>query len=100
MIKLYKRDGAQLLYHEAWENDGVVTEHWGFCPDSGETRDHAIPRGTGGDAVMEKILQVPRSCGYEEIDLDDHGRLMIQYHVEGMGTASDLKKRHALEERM
>jgi hypothetical protein len=100
MIKLYRKDGGRLFYHEAWESDGVVTEHWGECPDSGESREHAVARGIEGGALIEKILQEPRSRGYEEIDMDDHARLMIEFRIEGMGTPSDLKKRHALEDRM
>ena len=100
MIKLYRRDGDRLLYHEAWINGRRITEHWGVCPDRGQTKEHSFSRGSAEDEAIEAVLAAARKAGYAEIDLDDHARLMIEYRVEGMGSVSDLEKRHALEERM
>lgn len=101
MVKLYKRlpDG-RLAYHEAWEHDGTITEHWGIVGDRGETKKHKLKRDQDANQAIEHILIPAREDGFEEIDIDDHNVLLIEYAVEGMGTPADLTKRHELEGRM
>lgn len=101
MVKLYKRrpDG-RLAYHEAWEHEGVVTEHWGIVGDHGETKKHKLKRDENAESAIERVLKPARRDGFEEIDLDDHSVLLVEYAVEGMGSSRDLDKRHALESRM
>lgn len=101
-VKLYRRraDDGQLAYHEAWVHDGEVTEHWGVVGDRGETKVHRIKRGEDGDEVVERVLAPARAAGFDEIEEEDHRVLLIEYSIDGTGTAKDLEKRHALQERM
>ena len=100
MIKLYKRtEDGQLAYHEAWVNDVSVTEHWGRVGTRGESRDHPM-QSKDEENELEGILAPARQAGYEEIDADHERRLIVEYAVQGMGTAADLEKRHRLEDHL
>jgi predicted DNA-binding WGR domain protein len=100
MIKLYKRaEDGRLAYHEAWVNDGAITEHWGIAGTRGESRDHAM-KSPDEEKELEGILAEARRAGYEEIDADDERRLIVEYSVDGMGTSSDLEKRNRLEDHL
>lgn len=101
-VKLYRRraDDGQLAYHEAWVHDGEVTEHWGIVGDRGETKAHRIKRGQDANELVERVLLPARAAGFDEIENDEHRVLLIEYKVDDMGTAKDLEKRHALQERM
>ena len=100
MIKLYKRleDGA-LAYHEAWVDGEHVVEHWGRVGTEGERRDRPLA-SSDADEALESVLEVARARGFEEIDSDDHRRLIVEYLVDGMGGSGDLDKRHRLEEKL
>lgn len=41
-----------------------------------------------------------RSEGYNEISIDEHSTVLIEYPIDGMGTTQDLEKRYRLECRM
>jgi len=100
MIKLYKRtEDGRLAYHEAWVDDGSITEHWGIAGTRGETRDHPM-QSTDEEKELEGVLSAARQAGYEEIDADDERRLIVEYAVDGMGTSSDLEKRNRLEDHL
>src|SRR5262249_42762181 len=49
---------------------------------------------------LEQVLSYPLAEGFEPIEIDNHAILLIEYPIKGMGTTKDLKKRHALEDRM
>jgi hypothetical protein len=100
MIKLYKSIDGQLHYHEAWTGDGVILEHWGKVGEKGEQREHKVPRGRQAVAVLEDVLLDIREDDYAEIDDADRVELVIEYRVEGKGSAEDLDKRSALQDRM
>ena len=100
MRKLYKQIDGVLHYHEAWCNGRTVYEHYGVVGKRGATKTHRLPRGADAEEVIPAILRPAAEAGYRPIEIDDHGRLLIAYAVEGMGTPADLNTRHALEERM
>jgi hypothetical protein len=93
MQKLYKHqaDGS-LAYHEAWQTDSGITEHWGRVGERGETREH--PPGK----TLELILAEAKRNGFSETNAEH--LVLIEYQVDGMGTSDDLEKRYALQERM
>jgi hypothetical protein len=66
----------------------------------GQDIEHKRNKKLSEEKDLEHVLSKPLSEGFEPIAIDDHAVLMIEYPVEGMGTAKDLKKRHALEDRM
>ncbi|MEO0964926.1 MAG: hypothetical protein AAFY08_07380 [Planctomycetota bacterium] len=101
MLKLYLlENGTPVAYHEAWVNGSKVVEHWGQLGDRGESREHRIDKKLSEEDNVVQVLQPALNDGFKPIDLDDHAILLVEYSVEGMGSTSDLEKRHALEDRM
>ncbi|MEI9952889.1 MAG: hypothetical protein WDO74_28930 [Pseudomonadota bacterium] len=101
MIKLYKgTKGDVLHYHEAWSADATITEHWGKLGEIGSTRDHFLLEADDPDDALEAVLASARATGFAELDDDDLQVLRIEYRIQGMGSAADLSKRQALEDRL
>lgn len=102
MNKIYLRVDGVLHYHEAWVADGLVIEHWGVVGERGQTAEHKLAtRAKAKEAqAVADTLKPALEKGYAPIADEDHAILLIEYAVDGMGTPADLKKRHALEERM
>lgn len=100
MIKLYKKVEGQWHYHEAWVGGGEITEHWGVVGDRGSTREHSVTSGHAASAALREVLKDAYAKGYEEVDLDDHAILLVEYSVDGVGTPDDLDKRHKLQDRL
>jgi hypothetical protein len=100
VIKLYKSIGGVLHYHEAWESDGSIIEHWGRVGERGEERTTPIEHGRSEDEAIEAALADARKKGYAEIDESEHTIVLVEYTIDGMGSPQDLEKRHALEDRL
>ena len=100
MIKLYKGTPGGVLYHEAWSADLTITEHWGKLGESGSTRDHELTEADDSNDALEAVLAPAREAGFSELDDAELRLLLIEYPIHGMGSAADLSKRHALEDRM
>jgi hypothetical protein len=100
MLKLYKRIKGKLHYHEAWADRAKIMEHWGTVGERGETATHKRNKKLSEEDDFKQILSKPLSDGYKPIEPDDQATLLIEYAVKGMGASKDLKKRHALEDRM
>jgi hypothetical protein len=101
MLKLYKLsdDGGQ--YWETWEETpGVHRVHWGEMGTTGESRIVKSTLFRKAEAQIQKEIDSLVPLGFLPIDPEDHAVLMIEYAIEGMGSESDLRKRHALEDRM
>jgi hypothetical protein len=100
MLKLYKRIKRVLHYHEAWAHGAKITEHWGIVGERGETALHKRDKKLSEAKNIEHLLAKSLAEGFKPIDADNHATLLIEYPIEGIGSNKDLKKRHALEERM
>lgn len=104
MSTLYRMEnGRPVEYHEAWFDGKAIVEHWGRVGDRGETRQHRLGWRKNPDAQISKLLKGPRQNGYVEVDAEDHTILMIEYAIASepqLGTATDLDKRHAVEDLM
>ena len=100
MLKLYKRIKRVLHYHEAWADGAKITEHWGIVGKRGKTGLHKRNKKQSEEKSIKDVLAKPLAEGFKLIDADDHAILLIEYAIEAMGTTKDLKKRHALEDRM
>lgn len=100
MYKIYKRDGEQMFYHEVWEENGVVIEHFGEVGEVGETQKHEIPGDSDEDKVMESLMRPVVTKGFEEFDDEDLIRLKVEIERTGKGDDADLKRRHELEDRL
>jgi hypothetical protein len=94
MLKLYKRSEAELLYWEAWDSGRELVIHEGVVGDTGTSRTVKLRVLEKPQAAIRREAQPFLREGYEEITLDDHTQLVIQYR--GEGTAG-LGKRSAVE---
>ena len=100
MLKLYKRIGGILHYHEAWAAGSKFMEHWGVAGERGETAEHKLPKKADPQAAVAEVLGKAIAQGYVPVDQFGETTLLIEYAVDEFGTPADLKKRHALEKRM
>jgi hypothetical protein len=99
MLKLYKRVSGVLQYHEAWFADGNVIEHWGAVGETGQTKEHRLPKKADAGEGIEAILRPALDAGFAPAD-DEQAILLIEYPVDGFGSTEDLEKRYRLQERM
>jgi hypothetical protein len=74
--------------------------HWGELGTIGESKIVKSTFFTNAEAQIQKEIDSLVPTGFLPIAPEDHAVLMIEYGIEGMGSESDLRKRHALEERM
>ena len=100
MIKLYKHSEDQIHYWEAWEDDGKIVFHWGVLGEIGETRQERVGRLKSAERIIAKEAEKRQSEGYQEIPVDDHESLIVQYRTEGWGSSQDLDKRYAVEHQL
>jgi hypothetical protein len=107
--KLYKRIVGILHYEEAWTHEGEVTRHWGKVGHKGKTtrtplegkRPTRTPlEGKRPYDAVHEVLSKALARGFEEIPDEKLSGFIIQYRIDGMGTAGDLDKLHALQARM
>jgi hypothetical protein len=96
-IKLYRRDGKNVVdYHEAFVHDGEVHLHWGKLGEPGLGSSRARNPKIEEEADLNKALEPARQSGFEEISLDDHAVVLVEYTIDGMGNAKDLDKIYRL----
>lgn len=100
MLKLYKNVAGSLHYHEAWVTDRTIHEHWGVVGERGQTAEHTLPAVQAEEDAVLVVLRPAIESGFHPIELEDHVTLLIEYEIDGMGNPQDLRKRHALEDRM
>ena len=95
MFKLYKRlPSGKLAYHEAWESQGTIYDHFGEVGDEGETRELPV-KSREGRTELKALLDQARRDGFAE--LDPEHRLIVEYPIDGMGTSDDVDKMAKLE---
>jgi hypothetical protein len=97
MLKLYKRIEGVLHYHEAWEDDGKIVEHWGKAGLKGKFVEHPAP-ATSGARALRKVLKPALEKGYAPVPARRMAVVLVEYVIKGFGTPADLKKRHELED--
>ena len=100
MIKLYKFIDGSKSYWETWERDGVHTVHWGTLGTQGKSREVRSFFFRKASDTIQKEIDQKTAEGFEPIESDEHATLLIEFSVNGMGSMTDLDKRHRLEERM
>ncbi len=100
MIKLYLQSDGVTHYWETWENDGVHTIHWGRLGERGESKELKNSLFRSASKTVNAEILKRESEGYQEVSIEEHDVLLIEYSVEGMGETEDLDKRHRLQSRM
>lgn len=100
MLKLYKLIDSRFHYREAWAHEGTVFEHWGIVGERGQVKEHPFTQGGDEEVAIVEVLRGASEAGFLPIDYADFAVLLIEYSVDGFGTAEDLEKRYAVESRM
>lgn len=99
LMKLYKKNGATLLYWETWNEDdkkGII--HWGDLGDVGEYKyvnesSHLEFKNKINTLIAEKIEQ-----GYAEIPLKKQYTIAVTFKLNTWGTAKDLDRREQIRD--
>jgi len=99
MIKLYRQTDPP-VYWETWESNGVHTIHWGTLGTQGQSKELRNSMFRSASKSVNAEIEKRKAEGYQEIPIEEHAVLLIEYPVAGMGTPEDLEKRHALQGRM
>jgi len=101
MITLYQhKKGRITRYHQAWVHDNHVVEHFGTLGYKGTTKKRPLIKWISKEKNLEWVLLRARLTGYKSVEIDKHAILLIEYPINGLGTTADLKKRHALQDRI
>lgn len=100
MLKLYKFANGSKTYWETWEHDGVHTVHWGTLGTPGDSRELRSTFFKKATDIIQKEIDERVAEGFAPIDPEEHATLLIEFAVDGMGSSTDLDKRHRLQERM
>lgn len=100
-MKLYKRVEDEILFWETWDIDddnGAVNR--GVVGQVGEYREVQSSILESFREKIQKEVDVVFVNGYQEVDIEDHYTLLIEFIVDGMGTPEDVEKRTRLQDRM
>jgi predicted DNA-binding WGR domain protein len=98
VLKLYKREGDTLRYWEAWVDEDGLTVHWGTVGEIGEHQKTPLPPDEDPDMAIAQAAEPRVDEGYDEPEPDTLAPLVIQYPLQGKGSAHDFEKRKAVEE--
>jgi hypothetical protein len=101
MQKLYKEIDGVLNYWEIWESEPkTIMTHFGVVGERGKSQITKAGIFSSASSLIKKKIAEKINEGYSESSDDDFYTLIIEYHIDGMGTNEDLEKRHALEDYM
>ncbi|MFI4917058.1 MAG: hypothetical protein ACIAS6_11205 [Phycisphaerales bacterium JB060] len=100
MEKLYKTEGGELHYWEAWvAGRRKVCVHTGRVGDTGQTEFHKVPRGEDPEDFLESLAEDPLARGFQEIDPSQMWSVDISIPTAGEWPSNkELSQRHALED--
>jgi hypothetical protein len=100
-MKLYKRIDGQLHFWETWDIDEKMgATHKGVVGQRGDYKEVKSGLFSSFRKEIQKEVDIYSEDGYEEVDIDDHFTLLIEFKVDGMGTPEDVEKRTRLQDRM
>lgn len=99
MLKLYKQTDDEIRYWEAWDTgNGSVMIHWGVLGDTGRSKELGVENASAA-VVIERESVAARADGFQEIDMDDHSQVIVQFKTkDAWGDTDDLDRRYELED--
>jgi len=101
MLKLYRMSASPKEYWETWEETAERSlVHWGILGTRGSTETVNSGFVRSATSIIQAEINQLVTGGFTPIAPDDHVALMIEYSIEGGGSATDIDKRHRLEQRM
>jgi len=100
-MKLYKRVDDKIHFWETWDiDDKTGAVHKGVIGHRGDYRKVKSGLFSSFRKEVQKEIDQYFKDGYQEVDIEDHFTLLIEFKVDGMGTDEDVEKRTRLQERM
>lgn len=96
MLKLYRQQGAELQYWEAWHDGGAVLVHAGVVGTRGVSKKRALNPGEDAEKIIRQLAKPFEDEGFSRRKPEI--LIVVQFRVEGMGTVADLELRHRLED--
>jgi len=100
MLKLYNFSEDTTRYWEAWENEGVLTVHWGDLGDHGTTKTITLETNQSISDAISTLAEKAMSEGFRELNDDELVTFVIQYRLDTWGSTDDLNKRYQIEDLM
>jgi hypothetical protein len=100
MLKLYRTMGGVTEYWEAWFTATAVTIHWGKVGEKGESRELPHEAGRHPSEIIKREAKPIRAAGFKAKKPKELHSVVIQYHVDGHGTANEHDRRVRVEELM
>jgi hypothetical protein len=98
-FKFYATLEGQLCYREAWfDSDLTVVSHRGICGARGEARPHSHKTHINARRTYAQLKQAARDEGFKPLPLSKHAKLVVELSLTGIGSPSDLDRRHTLED--
>ena len=97
VVKLYKFSDRLVYYYEIWCDGDRITFHRGKLGDRGTVEVVNIAEGENSESVISRATALAISQGYEEVSLEDHTILTIEFSCEG-DESEDLEKRYRVED--
>jgi len=102
MKKLYRFNEGKnaYFYDEAWLSGEEIIEHVGQVGHRGRTVSHPIDPALSEEVNLLRVLGPGLRGGFDEVPMEKHKTLIIEYEVDGHGNPADLDKRHSVEQQM
>jgi hypothetical protein len=101
MLKLYKEIDGKLNYWETWDQgENVATIHWGIVGEEGQTTQVKSGLFSNFKDKVQQEIKKKLEDEYKQLDPESLRRLIIEYRIDGIGTSTDLEKRHRLEAKL
>jgi hypothetical protein len=100
-MKLYKQIDSTIHFWETWDIDdktGAINK--GIVGKRGEYREVSSKLFTSFRKEIQKEIDNYCKDGYQEVDIEEHSILLIEFLVDGMGTKEDVEKRTRLQDEM
>ena len=100
-MKLYKKVENEILYWETWDIDHKTgATHTGILGNKGDYKKIKSGLFSNFRKKIQKEIDVYCANGFEQVDIEEHYTLLIEFSVEGMGNEQDVEKRTRLQDRM
>ena len=100
-MKLYKKIGTEIHYWETWDiNKKKGATNTGIIGKEGDYKEIKSGLFSNFREIIQKETDKYYADGFQEIDIEDHYTLLIEFSVDGMGAEQDVEKRTRLQDRM
>ena len=100
-MKLYKTINNKIHFWETWDIDekkGAI--NIGIVGEIGDYKEIKSGLFSNYRKTIQKEIDKYCADGFEEVDIEQHYTLLIEFSVDGMGTEQDVEKRTRLQDRM